>query len=1005
MCYNELTNLRNFVKSVQNGEKICLRRKIMKKRILSILLAVMMVVPMLTMAIPVSAAGVSNNYSYKFEAEDARNFVEGQVLDLGNAGEAETAPAMNGELSAYQGSKTLTSSGKNTYQSYYAVKDGYFYVAVETDDDQRLGAQFAIGVSQYASSDGALSRLSFNWNQNGNFALSRYLKFPQPSKEGSKYVNRGTEWVYNSTETVIAQPATGAADFEPEYTFNKGVYEFKINILALYRYFDASVRRDGIYETPCLTFFFVHNLNNTEGTNANTQKAYEGQTFYYSAVGVKCSIDYEGENVGSLPATIIIPKESLAEVQRKSKDSSIIGAVGASGTDHRNWAVNQYNALGVYDNTAPKLDGVIDPGEYTKTNDSLYLAGNTANANGSISFSLTEDGYMYIAGRVPGANQDTKLQIGVGLVNNSGGLMTSRLQFGIDKDCNLSNANFLIRSPYDHNNWTYKNEDADNIKPFGLTQSDFEGTSKNYCYGNNLPAEKAARSYEKVGETDYAIFEMKVALAPMLAIYEAYGWNISTMNCVSVAAYNSSKWLTAVAGDGSQLSTYSFTNCNDKYSYPTFGLPTGATEKFYIDDVDDLEPYGQHHLDVVKTDTVVLDGVISEREYGASYNYTTDALSAKGISGVNYFSANEDYIYIGATVKDPTFVPGKSNYQYDITLLPKDDKVDLGDTITRVNGRIYYMNDGSTVLGNPGIIYRSQTHIAADNPVEEDLEAVITSLGKANIVQGKAGYDQETQTVTYEVAFKKDSLRQIFGYDNDYDFDSFTYFNYVDTDYGDTTDKEGNPIKANRTQVFTNLADYGRAFVTIKWLTLRDHNGTLAYDNTPMPGAAVLNFAEGMVTKNSASVRISTVNAGLRFKTTFSNGYLAKMAAYAESKGETMEVGTLIAPDNYIVDKNFTHAALGNGNYVEVMADVNNAYENKYGVTTIAGSLVNIKPSNLDRDFAGRGFIRIGDEYFYAEDYTVRNIKDVATAALADPSANYTDGQREILGKLNGTVQ
>ena len=73
----------------------------MKKRILSILLAVMMIVPMFAMPTTVSAA-VSNNYSYNFEDKDIRNAVEGQAFDVTAQGEAETAPTRFRRYRIYQ---------------------------------------------------------------------------------------------------------------------------------------------------------------------------------------------------------------------------------------------------------------------------------------------------------------------------------------------------------------------------------------------------------------------------------------------------------------------------------------------------------------------------------------------------------------------------------------------------------------------------------------------------------------------------------------------------------------------------------------------------------------------------------------------------------------------------------------------------------------------------------------------------------------------------------------
>ena len=129
-----------------------------------------------------------------------------------------------------------------------------------------------------------------------------------------------------------------------------------------------------------------------------------------------------------------------------------------------------------------------------------------------------------------------------------------------------------------------------------------------------------------------------------------------------------------------------------------------------------------------------------------------------------------------------------------------------------------------------------------------------------------------------------------------------------------------------------------------------------------------------------------------------------------------MEIGTLIAPADFITNGEFTHAALGAGNYVEVAAVQDAPFSNVGGVTTFAGSLVNIKESNLDRDFAGRGFIKIGNEYFYSDTYAVKSVSYVASAALLDTVTEeqagyryevsegvwspYTADQRDILQNL-----
>ena len=70
----------------------------MKKRILSVLLAVVMVAAVFVVPTSVSAADDSAWYSYEFEENDIRNHVAGQVVDLGVTGEVASVPVMDGEI-------------------------------------------------------------------------------------------------------------------------------------------------------------------------------------------------------------------------------------------------------------------------------------------------------------------------------------------------------------------------------------------------------------------------------------------------------------------------------------------------------------------------------------------------------------------------------------------------------------------------------------------------------------------------------------------------------------------------------------------------------------------------------------------------------------------------------------------------------------------------------------------------------------------------------------------
>ena len=142
----------------------------MKKRILSILLAAMMLVTIFVMPTSVSAAGAPS-YSWNgFEADDVRTHRAdlGQVIDIGAKGEVAAAPTMDGTLASgeYTVATTLVKlSNKDiTIPAYFAAKDGYLYVAIDSSDfvtsANFKGVQFELGVASSYTSESTWNRLS-----------------------------------------------------------------------------------------------------------------------------------------------------------------------------------------------------------------------------------------------------------------------------------------------------------------------------------------------------------------------------------------------------------------------------------------------------------------------------------------------------------------------------------------------------------------------------------------------------------------------------------------------------------------------------------------------------------------------------------------------------------------------------------------------------------------------------------------------------------------------------
>ena len=139
-------------------------------------------------------------------------------------------------------------------------------------------------------------------------------------------------------------------------------------------------------------------------------------------------------------------------------------------------------------------------------------------------------------------------------------------------------------------------------------------------------------------------------------------------------------------------------------------------------------------------------------------------------------------------------------------------------------------------------------------------------------------------------------------------------------------------------------------------------------------------------TQNAASVRLSETHPGLRFKTFVKT---ATIEALVDAYGaEKVKVGTLIAPTDLLGANELTHAFGVKGvDYIDVEAVIDAPFATVDDTTVYAGSIVNIKEENLDRDFTAVGYVKVNDTYYYSEASCVRNVCDIAIAAYDDVKA------------------
>ena len=129
---------------------------------------------------------------------------------------------------------------------------------------------------------------------------------------------------------------------------------------------------------------------------------------------------------------------------------------------------------------------------------------------------------------------------------------------------------------------------------------------------------------------------------------------------------------------------------------------------------------------------------------------------------------------------------------------------------------------------------------------------------------------------------------------------------------------------------------------------------------------------DAIATADKASIRLNEVN-GMRFFTTVDTEKLAAL-------GTVTEMGTLIGPKNKI------------GDYLTMDdATAENAVAVEYGVDNdlwegneFVGSIVNVKDTNLNREFVARGYVKVGDTYYYSSTTSTRTLAGVADSCIAD---------------------
>lgn len=145
--------------------------------------------------------------------------------------------------------------------------------------------------------------------------------------------------------------------------------------------------------------------------------------------------------------------------------------------------------------------------------------------------------------------------------------------------------------------------------------------------------------------------------------------------------------------------------------------------------------------------------------------------------------------------------------------------------------------------------------------------------------------------------------------------------------------------------------------------------------------------------KQGASIRLN-FQTGIRFYTIVDQDKITAL----KNDGAEVQMGTLIAPLDYLTDTELTHE-LGENKFIDVdfIAPV---YYGEDTFSGIVGSIINIKPTNTDREFVGRGYVKVTKDgkttisyaNYYENDIAnnTRSLKGLSTSLKAD-TENYNN--------------
>ena len=326
----------------------------------------------------------------------------------------------------------------------------------------------------------------------------------------------------------------------------------------------------------------------------------------------------------------------------------------------------------------------------------------------------------------------------------------------------------------------------------------------------------------------------------------------------------------------------------------------------------------------------------------------------------------------------------------------KDGNISLG----MQSGQSWWNLGHSLTIENGSV---TQTEKAYSN---QAIEFVLNFKLTEDLIEG-AEYTFTTNLCTKNAPVRP-ALFYTTAINNNPNWDSWTDVTVPDTAqslYVATKDE----YVTNFTATFTATADMKKD----GWLNLRYKTSNKDTITTVSSAALVEKTADETYVSDAvallpgAQVRYNAPT-GLRFITRVNTSLVTEL----ETVGATnIHYGTLIVPEDYLIDTEFTKAALAGKTILDIEYSGQAVAEESKDYFEMKAAIVNIKESNYARKFVARAYVTYtigGQEYTTYSDYNLvdnsRSVQFVAGALMDDTEAYnaLTETQRQSVAKFAG---